>query len=83
MIIMTDQTLLDSYLLLLKSTVEVYVHGTLESTNEDVHNLLNKSLNDTLYMQNTAYNEMTNYGWYKVENVKNNVIQKTIDKLRA
>ena len=80
---MNNQELLDSYLLLLKSTVEVYVHGTLESTNKDVHNLLNKSLNDTLYMQNSTYNEMTNYGWYKVENVKNDVIQKTIDKLRA
>lgn len=74
---------MEDYLLVLKSTVEVYVHGTLESTNKDVHNLLNKSLNDTLYMQNSTYNEMTNYGWYKVENVKNDVIQKTIDKLRA
>ncbi len=80
---MNDETLLNSYLLLLKSTVEVYVHGTLESSNEKVHNLLKKSLNDTLNMQNTTYNEMTNYGWYKVENVNKNVIQKTINNLRA
>ena len=45
---MTDQYLLDSYLLLLKSTVEVYVHGTLESSNKEVRNLLNKFLNNTL-----------------------------------
>ena len=80
---MNDEILLNSYLLLLKSTVEVYVHGTLESSNEKVHNLLKKSLNDTLNMQNTTYNEMTNYGWYKVENVNKNVIQKTINNLRA
>ena len=80
---MNDETLLNSYLLLLNSTVEVYVHGTLESSNEKVHNLLKKSLNDTLNMQNTTYNEMTNYGWYKVENVNKNVIQKTINNLRA
>ena len=41
---MNDQILLDNYLLLLKSTVEVYVHGTLESTNKPVRNLLKKSL---------------------------------------
>lgn len=78
---MNDQMLLDSYLLLLKSTVEVYVHGTLESTNEKVRNLLNKSLDNTLSMQSTTYDEMTNYGWYTIENVDSKAIQKTIDKL--
>ena len=34
-----DKIFLDSYLLLLKSTVEVYVHGTLESSNKKVRNL--------------------------------------------
>lgn len=80
---MSDEILLNSYLLLLKSTVEVYVHGTLESSNEEVHNLLKESLNKTLDMQNTTYNEMTNYGWYEIKNVKKNIIQQTIDKLRA
>ena len=80
---MNDEMLLNSYLLLLKSTVEVYVHGTLESSNKDVHNLLKESLNKTLDMQNTTYNEMTNYGWYEIKNVKKNIIQQTIDKLRA
>lgn len=80
---MNDQVLLDSYLLLLKSTVEVYVHGTLESSNREVHNLLKNSLNDTLNMQNTTYNKMTNYGWYKIENVKKNAIKNTINKLNS
>ena len=31
-----DRILLDNYLLVLKSTVEVYVHGTLESSNKDI-----------------------------------------------
>ena len=78
---MNNQELLDSYLLLLKSTVEVYVHGTLESCNEKVRNLLKKSLDNTMSMQYNTYNEMTNYGWYKIENVKNNVIQQTINKI--
>ena len=40
---MNDKELLDNYLLILKSTVEVYVHGTLESSNENV-----KSINDAI-----------------------------------
>ena len=80
---MNDQSLLESYLLLLKSTVEVYVHGTLESSNEDVRKLLNKSLNDTLKMQGTTYDEMTNYSWYKIENVDKSAINKTINKLNS
>ena len=45
---MNDQILLDNYLLILKSTVEVYVHGTQESSNEDIRNLFKESLNDIL-----------------------------------
>ena len=30
---MNDELLMENYLLVLKSTVEVYVHGTLESLN--------------------------------------------------
>lgn len=78
---MNDQMLLDSYLLLLKSTVEVYVHGTLESSNKKVRNLLKKSLDETMLMQATTYDLMTNYGWYKIHNIDSNTINKTINKI--
>ena len=55
---MNDQLLLDNYLMILKSTVEVYVHGTLESSNNDVRNLLKDSLNDILNSQANTYDEM-------------------------
>ena len=37
---MTDKLLMENYLMILKSTVEVYVHGTLESSNDSIRNLL-------------------------------------------
>ena len=43
---MNDQLIMDNYLLILKSTVEVYVHGTLESSNNDVRKTLKDNLND-------------------------------------
>ena len=78
-----DQIFLDSYLLLLKSTVEVYVHGTLESSNKKVRNLLKSSLDDTMTMQYNTYNKMTDYGFYKIQNIDKSIICKTINKLEA
>ena len=78
---MNDEMLMNNYLLLLKSTVEVYVHGTLESANAKVHNLLKKSLDNTMSMQKNTYDEMTNYGWYTIEDVKKTVIDQTINKI--
>ena len=78
---MNDQLLMDNYLLILKSTVEVYVHGTLESSNQDVRNVLKKGLEETLTHQADTYDEMTNYGWYTIQNVESNEINKVLNKI--
>lgn len=79
---MNDRILMDNYLLILKSTAEVYVHGTLESSNEDIKNLLKEGLDETMKHQARTYDEMTKYGWYDVENVGGQVVQKTLDKIK-
>ena len=78
---MNDQILMDNYLLLLKSTVEVYVHGTLESSNDDVRNLLKSCLDKTMDSQANTYLEMADYGFYKIENVSEKEISKVVDKI--
>ena len=75
---MSDQLLMDNYLLVLKSTVEVYVHGTLESSNQDIRELLKECLSDTLTHQANTYDEMTKYGWYNVKNVEKTTIKETL-----
>jgi spore coat protein CotF len=80
---MNDQLLMENYLLLLKSTVEVYVHGTLESTNKDVRAVLNDTLNQILNCQNNTYQEMTKYGWYQINNVDKSVISDTLNKIKS
>ena len=79
---MNDQLLMDNYLLILKSTVEVFVHGTLESSNEDVRERLKDGLNEIIGMQSSTYDKMTEYGWYNVENIESNVINKTLKKIK-
>ena len=80
---MTDKLILDNYLLVLKSTVEVYVHGTLESSNKDIKNLLKRGLDETLKAQAKTYEKMTKCGWYEVCNVKDENIKKVYTKIKS
>ena len=77
---MNDQVLMDNYLMILKSTIEVYVHGTLESSNNDIRKLLKKGLDETLTHQASTYDKMTEYDWYVVDNVNPTVIEDTLNK---
>ncbi len=80
---MNDKLIMDNYLLILKSTVEVYVHGTLESSNNDTRMLLKGNLDETMACQARTYDEMTKYGWYTVNNVLKNVIIETLNKVNS
>ena len=78
---MTDKVMLNNYILLLKATVEVYVHGTLESSNENVRQTLKDLLNDTMSSQANTYDLMSSYGWYTVNNIESKEIEKTLSNL--
>lgn len=80
---MNDRIIMDNYLLILKSTVEVYVHGTLESSNEEVRNLLKEHLNDTMTMQANTYDLMSENNWYDVNNVDATTISQTLTKITS
>ena len=80
---MNDRLLMDTYLIVLKSTVEVYVHGTLESSNNDTRKLLKDNLNEIMSAQARTYDKMTNYGWYNVNNVEVSQIKQTIDTINS
>lgn len=80
---MNDKLIMDNYLLLLKSTVEVYVHGTLESSNPDVREVLKNGLDTIMQAQADTYDTMTKYGWYTISNVQANVINQTINKIQS
>lgn len=79
---MNDQIRMDNYLLILKSTVEVYVHGTLESSNNDVRTLLKECLNEIMTSQANTYDKMTSFGWYNVSNVEASTINQTLTKVQ-
>lgn len=80
---MNDEYLINNYLLVLKSTVEVYVHGTLESSNEDSRECLKHNLDETMNAQARTYNKMVENNWYNVTNVESNIINQTLTKLNS
>ena len=80
---MNDQLLMDNYLLIIKSTIEVYVHGTLESSNPDIRELLKYGLDETIKHQANTYDEMTKYGWYNINNVDSQTIKQTLTTIQS
>lgn len=78
---MDDKLITENYLLVLKSTVEVFVHGTLESSNKGSRNALKKGLDIIMDSQAKTYDLMASFGWYPVNNVSNSVINETLTKI--
>ena len=74
---------MENMLLLLKSTTEVFVHGSLESSTKAVHNVIKNGLDDIIKLQDDLYNKMTECGWYKVQNVESKCIKQTLRKLES
>ena len=79
---MNDKLIMENYLLVIKSTVEVYVHGTLESSNPIVREVLKTGLEETFKAQARCYDEMTKYGWYSIKNVNASVINQTLKTIK-
>ena len=80
---MEDKQIMENALLLLKGTAEVYVHGTEEASNKDIHTVLKDSLNEILKMQHEIYTKMTECGWYKIKNIEIKTIEKTLQKIKS
>ena len=78
---MNDEEIMTNYLMLLKSNIEVYVHGTIESSNKANKDNLKYGLDQTLLSQERTYNEIVNKSWYKVENLCKDDILIVYDKI--
>ena len=79
---MNDELLMNNYLLILKGTTEVYVHGTIEASNNDIRCILKENLNDILTNQAKTFDEITKRGWYQVNNIEKKEIKKTLNQLK-
>lgn len=75
---MEDRDLMETELLVIKGVCDLYLHGTIESSTQDVHTVFKDALNESLDIQNKIYNLMAEKGWYKTETVE----QQKIDTVK-
>lgn len=71
---MNDKNLMEDILLLEKGVCDLYMHGTIESSTDNVHNAFSAALNNALCMQDDIYDKMTAKGWYPVEAADQNKV---------
>lgn len=80
---MEDKNLMENILLLEKGVCDLYMHGTIESPTDNVHQAFSTALNDSLCMQDTIYGKMSAKGWYPTEQVEQNQISAVKQKFMA
>lgn len=72
---MDDKNLMENILLLEKGVCDLYMHGSIESSTQNVHQAFKTALNDSLNMQDTIYDKMAQKGWYPTEQVEQSKIE--------
>jgi len=76
---MDDKNLMENLLLLEKGVCDLFMHGTIESPTQNVHQTFSTALNEALTMQDAIYGKMAAKGWYATEQAQqtqiNNVKQ--------
>lgn len=64
---MDDRNLMENMLMLEKGVCDLYMHGAIESSTENVHQTFSNSLSDSLKLQDDIYKKMQAKGWYQAE----------------
>ena len=80
---MDDKNLMENILLLEKGICDLFLHGTIESSTQNVHDTFNTALNDALCMQDTLYDKMAAKGWYPTEQAEETKINSVKEKFLA
>lgn len=80
---MNDKELFEDLLLTVKGGSDLYLHGTIESSTQNVHGTFDKALNDSLKMQNEIYTKMSQKGWYPSEKAEQNKINQARQKFSS
>lgn len=77
---MDDKPLMESILMVTKGVCDLYMHGTIESPTPNVHFAFDRALQETLSMQAEIYKQMSDRGWYPVEQADQQKIEKVKQK---
>lgn len=80
---MDDKHLMENILLLEKGVCDLYMHGAIESSTDNVHQAFSTALNDSLCLQDSIYDKMAAKGWYPTEQAEQTKINSVKQKFSA
>ncbi len=80
---MDDRNLMENMLLTTKGVCDLYLHGAIESSTQNVHTTFEQALNECLCMQNEIYTQMASKGWYPSEQAQPQQITKVKQQFGA
>lgn len=80
---MTEQNFMVDILITLKALAGIYFHGTIEASDQEVHQRMEDNLKQIIKMQFETYQLMSEMGWYPEEEVSQSKINKTLKKLEG
>lgn len=77
---MNDKSLMEDLILLEKGGCDLMMHGAMESSSDNVHQAFSTAFQDSLCMQNSIYDKMTEKGWYTTEAADQNKVNSVKQK---
>lgn len=80
---MDDRNLMENMLMLEKGICDLYMHGAIESSTENVHQTFSNSLNDSLKLQDDIYKKMQAKGWYQTDTAETAKLNSVKQKFSA
>ena len=77
---MNDKEIMENLLQTTKGVCDLYLHGVIESSTQNVHATFDDALSQNLCMQNQLYNQMSQQGWYPMQQAEQQQIQQVHSK---
>lgn len=80
---MDDKNLMENILLLEKGGCDLFMHGAIESSTDNVHQVFSTALNSALCMKDDIYDKMSAKGWYSAEQAEQQKVDSVKQKYSA
>ena len=80
---MNDQAIMETLLNTTKGVCDLYLHGAIESSTQNVNSTFDQALDQSLCMQDGIYQKMAAQGWYPAQQAQQQQIDQVKQKFAA
>ena len=77
---MDDKCIMENLLLTTKGVCDLYMHGAIESSTDNVHRTFSSAFDDALSMGDAIYKQMSAKGWYQTDSAPQQKLQQIKQK---